>query len=382
MKAIVCEMCGSQDLIKQDGMYVCQNCGTKYDTEEAKKLIVEIKADNSEKLKNLYQVARRARDNNDSESAAKNYELILNDDPNSWEAYFYSVYYKAMQTKIAYITSAANSITNALPTVFSLIYDTTNAEDVIRGAVTEVFTRIRIIGQLFESSARDHFTTSANRMMGTGSAGNYFTNYLIEYIGRNEAAAKMLNCAGDCIIEHCKDDSELCLLAVDLWKARVQLFSDYVYAFDDPKKDISNMENTVCQKIRKHEPEYKFPLPNTNGFPPVMVNNINRKKYLMVNSSTSNSTNSTGGCYVATAIYGSYDCPQVWTLRRYRDNTLAGTWYGRAFIHTYYAISPTLVKLFGQTEWFRKMWKPRLDRMVSRLNENGVLNTPYQDRQW
>lgn len=38
-----------------------------------------------------------------------------------------------------------------------------------------------------------------------------------------------------------------------------------------------------------------------------------------------------GGCYVATAVYGSYDCPQVWTLRRFRDYTLAETWYGRAF---------------------------------------------------
>ena len=41
---------------------------------------------------------------------------------------------------------------------------------------------------------------------------------------------------------------------------------------------------------------------------------------------------STSGCYVATAVYGSYDCPQVWTLRRFRDDTLAETWYGRAFI--------------------------------------------------
>ena len=53
------------------------------------------------------------------------------------------------------------------------------------------------------------------------------------------------------------------------------------------------------------------------------------------------------GCYVATAVYGSYDCPQVWTLRRFRDYTLAETWYGRAFIRAYYAVSPTLVKWFG-----------------------------------
>ena len=87
-------------------------------------------------------------------------------------------------------------------------------------------------------------------------------------------------------------------------------------------------------------------------------------------------------CYVATAVYGAYDCPQVWTLRRYRDYTLAETWYGRAFIHTYYAISPTLVKWFGHTEWFKKMWKGKLDRMVAKLKADGVEDTPYEDRKW
>ena len=89
-----------------------------------------------------------------------------------------------------------------------------------------------------------------------------------------------------------------------------------------------------------------------------------------------------GGCYVATAVYGSYDCPQVWTLRRFRDDTLAETWYGRAFIRAYYAISPTLVRWFGKADWFRNLWKPALDRMVERLNRAGVADTPYSNRQW
>ena len=89
-----------------------------------------------------------------------------------------------------------------------------------------------------------------------------------------------------------------------------------------------------------------------------------------------------GGCYVATCVYGSYDCPQVWTLRRYRDDTLAATWYGRAFIRTYYAFSPTLVKWFGHTKWFKKMWQGKLDRMVKRLNASGVADTPYADKKW
>lgn len=86
------------------------------------------------------------------------------------------------------------------------------------------------------------------------------------------------------------------------------------------------------------------------------------------------------GCYVATCIYGSYDCPQVWTLRRYRDNTLAKTILGRAFIRTYYAISPTIVRWFGNTHWFKKLWRGRLDKMVAKLKQNGVEDTPYNDR--
>ncbi len=107
-----------------------------------------------------------------------------------------------------------------------------------------------------------------------------------------------------------------------------------------------------------------------------------------VNTSTSSETNSAGssgnagGCYVATAVYGSYDCPQVWTLRRFRDDTLASTWYGRMFIHTYYAISPTLVKWFGRTEWFKKLWQGKLDKMIKKLQENGVEDTPYEDKNW
>ncbi len=91
---------------------------------------------------------------------------------------------------------------------------------------------------------------------------------------------------------------------------------------------------------------------------------------------------SSGGCYVATAVYGSYDCPEVWTLRRFRDFTLAKSFFGRLFIRTYYAVSPTLVKWFGETKWFKNLWKPTLDKMVARLNEKGVENTPYDDIVW
>ena len=87
------------------------------------------------------------------------------------------------------------------------------------------------------------------------------------------------------------------------------------------------------------------------------------------------------GCYIATCVYGSYDCPQVWTLRRFRDHTLKRTAAGRVFVRCYYALSPTLVRWFGETTTFRTFWRKVLDRMVGRLNENGVADTRYEGRE-
>ena len=96
-------------------------------------------------------------------------------------------------------------------------------------------------------------------------------------------------------------------------------------------------------------------------------------------SSNAGSSEKKGG-YVATAVYGSYDCPEVWTLRRFRDRELAEHWYGRAFIRIYYAISPTIVKLFGSSRWFNRIWRKRLDLMVRKLNEKGYDSSPYTDK--
>lgn len=89
-----------------------------------------------------------------------------------------------------------------------------------------------------------------------------------------------------------------------------------------------------------------------------------------------------GGCYVATAVYGSYDCPPVWTLRRFRDYDLAKSIHGRAFIHVYYAVSPCLVRVFGNTNWFRALCKKPLDRLVAKCKAKGYSDLPYKDQIW
>ncbi len=98
------------------------------------------------------------------------------------------------------------------------------------------------------------------------------------------------------------------------------------------------------------------------------------------NNKSSQNKQSSGGCYIATCVYDSYDCPQVWTLRRFRDFRLSKSFWGRIFIRTYYKISPKAVKLFGNKSWFRTFWKKRLDKMIFKLQRDGYDNTPYYDR--
>ncbi len=143
MKALVCEMCNSVDLVKQDGLYICQACGTKYTAEEAKKMMVDIsgstvKIDHSDELEKLYQAARNARETSDDESAIRHYESISANDPSSWEALFYLVVLKTNSIKNSQIGSAAIGVSNCLPKVFELINSTISDEAEKKATVQEV----------------------------------------------------------------------------------------------------------------------------------------------------------------------------------------------------------------------------------------------------
>lgn len=352
MKQLTCEMCGSPDLVKQDGMYVCQNCGTKYSVEEARKMMIEgtvdvsgstVKVDQSSELKNLYELARRAKKDNNSENAQRYYEQILIKDPSSWEANFYTVYYQSMNCKIGQIQSAAIRLSNCEDTVLQLIKDNISEPQEQRKAVEEMGVRLISISQMLYEAAKNHYQ---------GIGDSIRSNYTQELLNNCCATRDICYNFGNYVIKFFGDDYGKDI-AVPCWKTGVTQHKS-VMAFFAQAEMNKNVIMDYASKIQKYDDSYTAPTINI----------------------------SSGGCYVATAVYGSYDCPQVWTLRRYRDYTLAETWYGRAFIRTYYAISPTLVKWFGHTDWFKKMWKGRLDRMVADLNAEGIEDTPYADQAW
>ena len=347
MSKLVCEVCNGSDLVKQGNVFVCQSCGAKYNVEEAKLLIKNEVAsqpelNSSNELDNLYEVAKRAANIGDYSNAAKYYEQILVKDPSSWQANFYSVYYKAMGCKLSEICQYASQVTLGLQTVFNLVKnqsyeDGKQKETVVLIASelivleTTLFNAFKSYYEKIRDLVKDGFThEDVSSCLACKEIGYVAGNLILEIFGESY---------GD-LAAHCWE------LGVEHHVTVIDLLQ-----YGQQHADIITSYN---EKISKYDPSYRLIIPRISS--------------------------SSGKCYIATAVYGSYDCPQVWVLRRFRDNVLAHTGIGRGFIKAYYRISPWLVKHYANISWIKTVWRHMLDALVSRLRRQGIQDTRYIDR--
>lgn len=470
MKAMVCEMCNSNDIQKQDGLYVCQVCGTKYSVEEAKKLMIDgtvnvvgtVSIDNSASYDRIIELARDAYNDKRFDSAYDYYCQAVDIHQDVVE----NVLRQGLSilAKEAIQSSVPSSCTNRVIRAIDLIKQMSSCEE----KSTAIISGVEDLNSACAESKK-YLTEEINSLklqkMKARSAGDILAD-----LGR-PAFVVSQNQAEDKKIERHNKAIDEKITAVRNRSLKIDAFEEeYTGKFMDcadvntqftywykkgtvdkivalyptitlsteEKNKLANEHNYVYWAVKNLKIEFLEVIlamgsnPNDmakGNIPPVFLiaafapNENSRDGYIkaiklllkygveidgdfsndgrtMLNSDTDAEVKNLilskhpelankitaapkkGGCYVATAVYGSYDCPEVWTLRRYRDFELASTWYGRAFVHTYYAVSPTLVKWFGKTEWFKNLWKPTLDRMVEKLNENGVEDTPYDDRTW
>jgi|GEM_PF-1748383 len=72
-------------------------------------------------------------------------------------------------------------------------------------------------------------------------------------------------------------------------------------------------------------------------------------------------------CYIATAVYGSYDAPEVLCLRRFRDEVLSTSYLGRLFIALYYRFSPAIAERLKRTTRINIVVRKILNKIVTML---------------
>lgn len=438
VKQLTCEMCGGTELIKKDGVFVCQTCGTKYSIEDAKKMMIEgtvdvsgstIKVDNTASIENFYKMAESAREAANNKEAEDYCNRILEIDSKNAKAWLLKGIVAGWQSSLANIRmdefySCVQRALESAKTLdeLDLLADEASLEcrglllalnknrlDVIkeyedvvaynreklewlsswfsiqiayenrckeikkdeRGEIREVCS-IEALDSLTEGWNKDVIESANNKWNGVNKrffelAHKYHDTGTPEYAFEDVHKTAWV---AVCLLKY--------ILIVDVNK---------IAELDEEKK-ASNIR--VAKTIINILDKVRGFAHNTNSRDKVYHEVLQEchetiklcdQSYVIPEIREERSSPS-GGCYVATAVYGSYDCPEVWTLRRYRDYSLAKTWYGRAFIYTYYAISPMLVKWFGETKWFKSMWKGKLDRMVKELQDKGFESTPYEDHDW
>ena len=129
-------MCGSTELLKENGVFVCQACGTQYSLEEAKKMMIEgtvdvqgtVKVDNSAFVQKYLENARRAKQKEDWDEVEKYYNMVEQNDPTNIEAIFYSAYGKAKSALVDSDYFKRESVFNSLKKCVSIIDDNFDIE--------------------------------------------------------------------------------------------------------------------------------------------------------------------------------------------------------------------------------------------------------------
>lgn len=164
----------------------------------------------------------------------------------------------------------------------------------------------------------------------------------------------------------------------DIWEAA---FKNEIKDDREGAYDTNQIANQAMSQIRAKYPETKATSATSSNYNRTSTPSYSKPSTAPTTSyqspSSSNNTQPAQpakkeGCYIATAVYGSYDAPQVMTLRRYRDATLRNTAFGRWFIRTYYRLSPPIAEKLKNAKRINRFVRSILDKWVERLNNKQL----------
>lgn len=169
MKAIICELCGSNDIVKMKGMYVCQHCGTKYTVEEAQKLIGTVKIDRSDEHANYIKLMDNAYDGGDFSTAVKYGSLAMEIYPLDYDTYI-----QLTHSKCADILGKSGSIESMREIAITLQSGFSTSIAMIKDCNDGAFQNINYIKQVIDTFSY-HIETYAGLVDGR------ITNLIKEY---------------------------------------------------------------------------------------------------------------------------------------------------------------------------------------------------------
>ena len=201
MKLLKCEVCGSSDLTKSDGVFVCDYCGAKYTLQEVQGMISaktevsgSVSIDNSSKTEAYVRLAHDAYADGQYRESEQYVSKALESDPSSSDAW----YLKAMLTyrddpsqAERYASSGDSFSSNNLGIATRAMFDEATSIAIVK--VTNMFNvRIRILSgdeALFDSG-------SGRKSFQIGKGHHVLT--LVDSDNDKELANQAVDIRGDC----------------------------------------------------------------------------------------------------------------------------------------------------------------------------------------
>lgn len=362
MKKLICELCGGNQFIKSEGVWVCEHCQTKYTLEEAKKIMVEGSVDvtlnKSNELSNYQKLAYQNFDNGNFEQASKYFDKILEINPEDWKSTFLRGICESKMSNLATFRIRDSAL--AAKDAVAYIEGADEKDEEKDEHILYMADMLNKITSDFKFAATTHYI----EFMNLKSSASEYVERLDSCIDTFQYAFGLYNLANQ------TESVSQVSVALSLINCCIEIceFRDYISGYSDGKDVYSTFYLTLEARkryldlfdemvsfVRKSNSNYEAPKIERREMP------------------------SKDGCYIATSVYGSYDCPEVWVLRRFRDSFLKQSLLGRVFINVYYATSPNLVRGFGKSKYFTMFWKTILDKFVGKLISYGISTEKYTD---
>ena len=146
MKSLVCDSCGGVDFLQGKGFYVCSACGTKIIAEK-----------DDLKTENLLKAARQARSVGNWDLAGGTYDKILAEDPENWEAVFFSSACRAYNCIIAHIAVLAQQTSSSAVAALLLVKSNIESKEEQKNAVELISKNCIAISKMMYDAAVKHY---------------------------------------------------------------------------------------------------------------------------------------------------------------------------------------------------------------------------------
>jgi hypothetical protein len=99
------------------------------------------------------------------------------------------------------------------------------------------------------------------------------------------------------------------------------------------------------------------------------LKNTYQMRAISENHETADPSKKMRSCYIATAVYGDADAPEVDRLRRFRDEVLNGSRIGRRLCRIYYRFSPRMAEKMSPSGAVSRAVRRILDVFINRLGD-------------